>query len=211
MVDAATLFLRLVIVFLLSLLFGYQRQRSHKPIGFGTFIFVAIGSCALAIVAISLSSENPLTLLSGIVTGIGFLGAGALVKTTDKIFGFTTAASIWLFAIFGLVIGIGYYLTALLIYLLIWATLLVDHVLEKKGIGSYRRKIVLITSKIIPEKEIRETLDSEKVKHKLITIDVSKKDNFLSITYLVEGTREDIQRIPATLYQKPWFSSCKVE
>ena|SRR5659263_171028 len=99
--ELLIILLRLTLTFALSLIFGYERQRSHKPIGFGTFIFVSVGSCGLAITA-TILSENPLPLLGSVVTGIGFLGAGALIKTNEKTFGFTTAASVWLFAIFGI-------------------------------------------------------------------------------------------------------------
>jgi putative Mg2+ transporter-C (MgtC) family protein len=98
---------RFIITFVFSVIFGLERQRAHKPVGFGAFTFVAVGSCALSITAINLYPDNPLSLLGAIVTGIGFLGAGALIKTTDKIFGFTSAAAVWLFAIFGLVVGVG--------------------------------------------------------------------------------------------------------
>ncbi|MCX6706574.1 MAG: MgtC/SapB family protein [Candidatus Woesearchaeota archaeon] len=149
---------RFAITFVLSFLYGLERQRAHKPTGFGTFIFVAVGSCGLAITAMTMNTDNPLSLLSAIVTGIGFLGAGALIKTTDKIFGFTTAASIWVFAIFGLIIGVGDYLVGMIIYALVWVIILSDNYLEKKGIGSYQRKILITTNRIMNEKDVREQL-----------------------------------------------------
>lgn len=151
--DLTTIILRFFIVFILSSIFGIERQRSHKPIGFATFIFVSIGSCGLAITSTILNLENPTPLLAAIITGIGFLGAGALIKTTDKIFGFNTAASIWIFAIFGLTIGIGQYLIGSILYGLIWIIVLGDRYLEKKGIGSYQKKITIVTKKIIQEKD----------------------------------------------------------
>src|SRR3989338_5532799 len=97
-----TLATRFCIVFLLALMFGLERQRAHKPVSFGTFIFVSMGACALALTATSIDIEDRIIILGSIVTGIGFLGAGALIKTSDRIFGFTTAASIWIMAIFGI-------------------------------------------------------------------------------------------------------------
>ena len=92
--ETLTIVIRLLAVFILSLIFGIERQRSHKPVGFGTFIFVAIGSCALAIAATIIDIDDRIIILGSIVTGIGFLGAGALIRNNDKIFGFTTAASL---------------------------------------------------------------------------------------------------------------------
>ena len=70
---------RQLLVASLALVFGLARQRRGKPIGFGTFIFVSVGSCSLAVVALQLSPANPLPLLGAVVTGIGFRGAGALI------------------------------------------------------------------------------------------------------------------------------------
>jgi putative Mg2+ transporter-C (MgtC) family protein len=203
--------LRFLITFVLAFIFGIVRQKSHKPVGFGTFVFVAIGSCALSITAINISPETPLSLLGAIVTGIGFLGAGALIKTTDKIFGFTSAAAIWLFAIFGLVIGVGEYLLGATIYALAWIVVLYDLDLERRGIGSYQKRITIITNRMIGEKETGEILHKHSKKHKLIVLDVNKKEGKLTLKYLVEGTKEDINDIPKKLFQKEWFESCKIE
>ena len=96
-----------IFVFLLSSLYGLQRQRNHKPAGFGAFTLVAVGACALATIAVDIDLIHSIVIISSIITGIGFLGAGALIRTNDKVFGFTTASSIWFFAIFGLTIGLG--------------------------------------------------------------------------------------------------------
>ncbi len=202
---------RLVITFILALVFGIERQSAHKPIGFGTFTFVSVGSCALAITAISISTENPMPLLAAIVTGIGFLGAGAMIKTTDKIFGVTTAASIWTFAILGLVVGIGEYEIAAAVYFLIWFVIIIDRNLEKRGIGSYQKKIIITTNKLIEEKLIRDIISNSTKKYKLIGVDINKKENKLSIVYLIEGKKEDINKIPDKLFKNIWFSSCKIE
>lgn len=206
--------LRFFITFILSFLFGIWRQKSHKPVGFGTFVFVSVGSCSLAITALNLAAvgvDNPLPLLSAIVTGIGFLGAGALIKTTDKIFGFTSAATIWLFAIFGLIIGVGEYLIGIIVYALIGIVVFYDIYLEKRGIGSYQKKIIITTNEIISEKEIKEILSINASKYKLTFLEVDKKNNKLSFTYLIEGTKEQINKIPKNLFEKDWFESCKIE
>ncbi len=210
--DVETILIRFGITFLLALVFGFERQRSHKPIGFGTFIFVAIGSCGLGIIALSIPADNPLVMLGAIVTGIGFLGAGALIKATDKIFGFTTAASIWVFAIFGLMIGLGEYLMGSLTYGAIWFVVLFDRYLEAKAIGSYQRRLVITTCKLVSEKEIKDMfLRSRITKYKLITTFVEKPTTKLSKTYLIEGRKEDINKIPQNLLDKDWFESCKLE
>jgi len=209
--ETLVIIIRFLVIFIISLLYGIERQKAHKPIGFGTFIFVAVGACGLAIAAITIHSDNPLPLLSGIVTGIGFLGAGALIKTTDKIFGFTTAASIWVFAIIGLLIGLGEYLIGLIIYFLVWMTIGVDRYLESRGIGSYQKKLVIKTNKIVPEKELRKALITYTKKHKLISIEIDKGNSVMTATYLIEGRKQELNRIPNILYNTDWLGSCLIE
>jgi putative Mg2+ transporter-C (MgtC) family protein len=207
-----TIFLRLLATFIFSFIFGFERQkRTHKPVSFGTFIFVSSGACALAIAGLTLAPDNPLPLLGAIITGIGFLGAGALIKTSDKITGFTSAATIWVFAIFGLLIGVGGYFPAGMLYAIIWIIFFVDGYLEDRGIGSYQRKVVILTNKIVNEKEIEGILAVGSVKFKKVTIEVNKKENYLCIVYLIEGEKKDINLIPQRLYEKPWFASFKVD
>ncbi|HLD87606.1 MAG TPA: MgtC/SapB family protein [Candidatus Nanoarchaeia archaeon] len=205
-----TLF-RLGLVFVLTVIFGLDRQRSHKPVGFGTFTFVAVGSCGLGIAAMDLVPANPLGLLAAVVTGIGFLGAGALIKSGDKIFGFTTSASMWVLAIFGLLIGVGQYLEGIAIYIMVWAVVLFDKYLETHGIGSHQKKLTIHTSKIVPQKEIETILILSTKKHKLIVTEVDKKNSRLSFTYLIEGKRDDINNGLKKFYDKDWFESFKVE
>ncbi|HZK61303.1 MAG TPA: MgtC/SapB family protein [Anaerovoracaceae bacterium] len=210
--EPSIIILRLITTFALSFIFGIERQRSHKPIGFGAFIFVSVGSCGLAIAAMSLYVENPLPLLGSIVTGIGFLGAGALIKTNDKTIGFTTAASIWLFAIFGIGIGVGQYFMAFSIYILTWVVILFDKLFEKKGIGFYQKRLIVTTNKIIEVQEIKNLLLLINIKrYTVINLDVDKKNSILSVTYLIEGSAENIHKIPKILYGNDWFDSCKIE
>ena len=84
--------LKFFLVFASSFIYGLNRQKSHKQVGFGTFILISVGSCALAVIAVDMGIENSIGIIGAIVTGIGFLGAGALIKSSDKVFGFTTAA-----------------------------------------------------------------------------------------------------------------------
>lgn len=203
--------IKLVVTFLSSLIFGIERQRSHKPVGFGTFIFVSIGSCALGTIAVSDRFTSPISLLGAIVTGIGFLGAGALIKGPDKVFGFTTAASLWLFAILGLTIGIGEYITASTLYALVWVVILFDKHLEKKSIGTYQRKITIVANKSFNEKKIKDYLLAYTSHSKILHSEVDKEKNEVHLTYLIEGSRENINQMIGELYKESWFKSAKVE
>jgi len=201
---------RFLVTFLASMLFGLERQRAHKPIGFGTYAFVAVGSCGLAIVSEILAPENPLSLLGAIITGIGFLGAGAMIKLNDKIFGATTAASIWIFAAFGLIVGTGEYLTALFIYVFVWIIIIIDRYFERRNIGSYQKKISITTKRIMSIEDIETNLKNI-VELKLISLELNKNSNRQTATFLIEGSKEDINNIPKRLMNKKGFESFKIE
>ena len=203
--------IRFLLVSLLSMLYGFQRQKSHKPVGFGTFVFVSTGACALALVALEMDISHSIVLLSATVTGIGFLGAGALIKGSDRMFGFTTATSIWLFAIFGLVIGLGYYPQAALVYTIIWAVVGFDSFLEKKGVGSYRKKVTIIYNNFSNKKQIVDILAEYCTRFSLLNINLNKKEKSIASTYLIEGTKEEIEDLLKELYKNTWCVSVKFE
>lgn len=201
--------LRFIIVFVMSLIFGYDRQKAHKPIGFGTYIYVAIGACGLGITAIEMNKENPLPLLSAIITGIGFLGAGALIKTSDRIFGFSSAATIWVFSIVGLMIGTGEYFIGTVTYILIWIVVFIDRSFEHYGIGSYQKKLMIVSNQGMKEEELEAVLGTKKFK--IVSVETNKKVNQVTVNILIEGTRFRINQIPTRLYKTHWVDSFKLE
>lgn len=209
--ELGSAILKFAIVFLAASLFGLQRQRAHKPIGFGTYVFVAIGGCAAAVIALDFTPENPLPILSAIMTGIGFLGAGALIKTSDKVMGFSSAATIWLFAIFGAITGFGEYMLGTIIYILTWGVILVDRYLEAKAIGAYQIKLTIKTCRLLPEKEINKEIMLLTKKHKLMEIHIDKKEETMTLNYIVEGAKTELNKLPDKLYSKEWFQSAKIE
>lgn len=85
-------------------LIGVQRQASHKPAGLRTHILVAVGSCAFMETSRLVGDSR---IAAGVITGIGFLGAGAIVRRGEMPHGLTTAASIWSAAAVGLALGLG--------------------------------------------------------------------------------------------------------
>ncbi len=209
--QTTVILLRFVIVFVLSFAYGLNRQKSHKPVGFGTFILIAGGSCSLAIIASDLGIANSIGLVAAIVTGIGFLGAGALIKGSDKVFGFTTAASIWFFAIFGLSVGIGNYTNALILYSMVWVVALFDKYLEKNAVSSYRRKIVIRCTNLVPKEKITDILAKYTKEFYLYDIFLNKKEKMVTLTYVIEGPKKQIENLLRSIYNKKWCISVKFE
>lgn len=119
--------LRLILAMILGGIIGMEREQNDKPAGLRTHILVAMGSALFVIVPLELGipmGEISRT-VQGVATGIGFLGAGAIVKqsATDDVKGLTTAAGIWLTAGVGVALGLGSLGIALLAVLLTWVTL----------------------------------------------------------------------------------------
>jgi putative Mg2+ transporter-C (MgtC) family protein len=105
------LLIRLTGATLLGAAIGIQRERAGKPAGVRTHILVTLGTAVFvtACSAVGMSSDGLSRVIQGIVTGIGFIGAGSILKLTQKldVKGLTTAASIWMTAAIGVAVGLG--------------------------------------------------------------------------------------------------------
>lgn len=121
---------RLGLAALLGGLIGYERQYQNKSAGLRTNILVCVGSCLMMIVSQRVVSQvnpsalaDPSRIAAQIVSGIGFLGAGAIIKEGDNVIGLTTAACIWVVAGVGMAVGIGYYWGAIVCSLIVFIAL----------------------------------------------------------------------------------------
>lgn len=130
MIDDQTTVIRLVLAVLLGGLIGFERQQRKKSAGLRTHILVCLGSCLVAILSVNLyesvagmTNADPARLAAQVVSGIGFLGAGAIMKEGPTIRGLTTAASLWVVASVGLAVGVGAYVGAVTTALLVVAIL----------------------------------------------------------------------------------------
>lgn len=123
-------------------LIGYERQKKHKIAGMTTHLMVAFGAAALAIVqeymvldAIAYLEVHPelvgsmviqrQRIIAQIIAGVGFLGTGAIIKTNGFITGLTTAATLWLSAIIGIIFGLGYIMLGIVLSVVSLLTLTV--------------------------------------------------------------------------------------
>jgi len=118
------LILRLIFSFILSMIIGFEREISDKPAGLRTHVLVSIGSTLFTILSFNaFPGSDPARLASSIVVGIGFIGAGTIIKTKEKIIGLTTAATLWVVASIGVSVGAGYYLLASVVAILTYLIL----------------------------------------------------------------------------------------
>ena len=141
------LLLRLTLDCIMGGVIGYERQSRRKSAGLRTNVLVCLGSCLIMVLSQALyqnvegrTNADPARLAAQVVSGIGFLGAGAIMKEGLTVTGLTTAACLWVVAGVGLAVGAGYYSGALFTTALVFVTLgtlsrLDDWVVHEKNLS----------------------------------------------------------------------------
>jgi putative Mg2+ transporter-C (MgtC) family protein len=122
--------LRLLVAVLLGGAIGLERERRGHDAGLGTFALVTLGACAFSMVSdlvFSPSSDNT-RIASGVVEGIGFLGAGIILHGRGGISGLTTAAALWASASVGMLVGYGLHVLAVLTTIAVILILAIRHI-----------------------------------------------------------------------------------
>jgi|TARA_B100002003_G_scaffold238298_1_gene256347 putative Mg2+ transporter-C (MgtC) family protein len=106
--------LRILLAAALGAIVGYERRRADKPVGLRTLILISTGAALFTVASVyAFGDGDPTRVAAGVVAGIGFLGAGVILRRrTGGIEGITTASVIWVVAAIGLAVGAGLYLIA---------------------------------------------------------------------------------------------------
>jgi len=126
----AAVFSKLVLAVILGALLGYEREKAHKTAGLRTHILVCLGAAIFTLVCTTRADSTAVDLaqvIKGVAAGIGFLGAGAILKEKNGgVRGLTTAASIWIAAALGLAVGAGSIWMAIVGAVFTWIILSLD-------------------------------------------------------------------------------------
>jgi putative Mg2+ transporter-C (MgtC) family protein len=162
MVSDTQIIFRLLVAAALGAVVGYERQRNNQPAGLRTHIILVIGATLAMTLSINLAMEfrplvpngDPARLAAQVISGIGFLGVGAIIRYGANIKGLTTATSMWSMAVVGLVAGAGYYVVAVFTTGLLMITLILINFFEKRYI-----KPVITSQLTITAEDKREMLD----------------------------------------------------
>ena len=120
---------------MIGLVLGTERQYRGHPAGLRTMALISAGSCmftGLGLVPEFGGKTDPTRIAAQIVTGVGFLGAGSILRQGEEVRGLTTAASIWVVASLGMAVGFGYYAVAIISMLLVLVTLVALKPLEDR-------------------------------------------------------------------------------
>lgn len=146
----------MIIAIILSGLIGIERESIKRPAGFRTHILVCVGSTLVMIVGIYISEQlkysnvDPTRIGAQVISGIGFLGAGTIIKEGVSVKGLTTAASLWAVACVGLAVGSGFYFGGIIATLFIFITLLLFSNIEKRFLRSDKYMRIRIITYNLP-------------------------------------------------------------
>ena len=139
-IGVGEIVLRLLGAMLIGVIIGTEREYTHRPAGMRTHMLVAIGACAVMVTGQLVFCEyypygampDPTRMAAQVITGVGFLGAGTILREGFSVKGLTTAASIWSVACLGIAVGGGYYVLAAVGTVCILVTLTLFDLLQKK-------------------------------------------------------------------------------
>jgi len=154
LISETEVLIRLGLAAVLGMAVGYERERQNQPAGLRTHAILAVGSCLAMTISINLAIQfvpdvpngDPARLAAQVVSGIGFLGAGAILRYGTNVKGLTTATSLWAIAIVGLAVGAGHYFSAVGTTLALLIVLTLLNVLEKRFIRVYQTITVVVTA-----------------------------------------------------------------
>lgn len=154
LISEGEILIRLGLAALLGMIVGYERERQNQPAGLRTHAILAIGSCLAMTISINLSMQfqsegligDPARIAAQVVSGIGFLGAGAILRYGTNVKGLTTATSLWTVAMVGLAVGAGHYFSAAGTTIALLIVLVLLNVLEKRAIHPYQTISVVVTA-----------------------------------------------------------------
>ena len=148
--------LRIFLAVFVGAVIGYERERRNKPAGFITHTMVCMGACLVSVMQLMIFDDMTKLALSEpalrevikidtgriiaqVISGVGFLGAGTIIQNQDKVSGITTAATLWVSACLGLIIGLGFYEIAFVSSVLAIFILVIMTKFERKYINQNRK------------------------------------------------------------------------
>lgn len=192
-------FIRLFFSFLAGALIGFERSHRRQNAGLRTHILICVGSTLLMLLSMWVTERvdgikygDPGRIAAQVVSGIGFLGAGSIIRLGNTMKGLTTAASIWFIAALGLTIGAGMYLPALFALVIILFSLIVLDPIEQHFFPSERFKHLIIAYSgefDFPDKA-RHVIEMAGIPVQSVDVEKDLKKNISIVRYLVRVSSE---------------------
>lgn len=217
MISEVQIILRILVGALLGAVIGFERERDSQPAGLRTHMILVVGATLAMVLSVNLgylfarpgTPADPARLAAQVISGIGFLGAGAILRYGFNVKGLTTATSLWTMAIVGMAVGAGYYLVSVFTTALMLVVLALLNVIEKRFVrkpiscfitiqADYRKGVVKSIRKIVQEfsEELVSFNIQKHVKNKRLRIQVmtrisrdKKLEELVETLSDVEGVR----------------------
>ena len=201
MITEQEIVIRLAIASLLGMIVGFERERQNQPAGLRTHTILAIGSCLAMTISINLAMQftplvpngDPARLAAQVVSGIGFLGAGAILRYGTSVKGLTTATSLWTTAMVGLAIGAGHFFSGIATTAMLLVILVLLNVIEKKWIKGYETITVSVTAIDNPSLAEELVVLFKQLKKKVLSISLETDlpANKLTATMVIKTIADD--------------------
>lgn len=197
--------IKIVLSLVLGGVMGLERQYNDKPAGYATNSIICLGAALFTILSqqMVLQGGDPGRISAQIVTGVGFLGAGSILRSGNKIVGLTTAAGVWLVAAIGMAVGYGHFMLAagsallvLLMQLGVRKTLKLIDLLRRYDTiyltCTPKWEVVNAISKVIEEQHV-----------KILKTEVLKQDDKFTVTIVATFTTKEFQKITRNVLEMP--------
>ena len=196
---------KIVLALILGGVMGLERQYNDKPAGYATNSIICVGATLFTILSLYMGEMggDPGRIAAQIVSGVGFLGAGAILREGNKISGLTTAAGVWLVAAIGMTVGYGQYLLASCACALI--LLMQLGVRRMLGLVEHLRRYDTIYLTCAPQWSVVYTIcqEIEKQKVKILKKDVTKHDNHFVVEIVATLTAHEFQQVTKKVLEMP--------
>lgn len=159
---------------------GFERERNDSPAGFRTHILVSLGAALIMIISMygfagfDSVNKDPARLAAQVVSGIGFLGAGTILRDKTSVKGLTTAASLWVVSAIGLAAGAGLYFSAFIATILVFLTL--ERSVETYFFRNSQILNIVAVNGTCTVKEINHTLESHSIIPQNISMTILKEE-----------------------------------
>ena len=199
------IFIKICLSLVLGGALGMERQYHDKPAGFATNCLICVGAMMFTVMSeiMGLAGGDPGRIAAQVVTGVGFIGAGAIMRDGNKISGITTAANVWLVAAIGMAVGYGEYILA--------ASSTTAILLLQLGLRKTLRVVEMVKhydtfyvtcdpSWSVVEKIVAQV---EKQGIKILKSEVNKQDNLFHVSLVGTFTGHDFQNITKDLLEMP--------
>ena len=188
---------------------GLERQYHDKPAGFATNCLICLGAMLFTVLSevMGMAGGDPGRIAAQIVTGVGFIGAGSILRDGNKISGLTTAAGVWLVAAIGMAVGYGEYLWAACCAA---AILIVQLCLRRtlKWVETFRHydtiHVTCDPSWTVVE-QIQQQLEKQHIQ--LLQCEVTKQDDFFHVMLVASFTEHEFQKVTRGLLEMPHVHS----